>query len=431
MKNITFIDEAKIKIKSGNGGDGKLAFHREKYVERGGPSGGNGGNGGSVYFKGTTNLNTLLNFKGRSIYRAENGQNGDIKNMTGRNGVDLFIPVPIGTEVIIDNKKVIDITYDNQLFIVTKGGKGGRGNASFKSSKNNAPTIYEKGEKTDFIEIILNLKLLADVGLLGFPNAGKSTLISVISNAKPKIANYQFTTLKPQLGVVKYKNDSFVITDLPGLIAGASQNKGMGIEFLKHLTRTRLLLHLIASDQKDLIKNYELIRKELSTYSQKLATIPEIIVITKEDLLDQKGKELIKKSFAEKNIFFISAIKHQGLESLLREISQKLNEIKKTEQEEANLITDEKTGEFIYHKYEDSDLDFKIEKKDNSWIIDGKYPKYWANRIPLTTYENYLRIISKFKSKGIILKLKEAGLKKGDIITVKDTFFTIEYQEEF
>ncbi|CRX36824.1 / obg / Spo0B-associated GTP-binding protein /:292845 Forward [Candidatus Hepatoplasma crinochetorum] len=431
MKNITFIDEAKIKIKAGNGGDGKLAFHREKYVERGGPSGGNGGNGGSIYFKGTTNLNTLLNFKGRSIYRAENGQNGDIKNMTGKNGVDLFISVPIGTEIIINDEKIIDITYDNQLFIAIKGGKGGRGNASFKSSKNNAPTIYEKGEKTDFIEVVLNLKLLADVGLLGLPNAGKSTLISVISNAKPKIANYQFTTLKPQLGVVKYKNYSFVITDLPGLIAGASQNKGMGIEFLKHLTRTRLLLHLIASDQKDLIKNYQLIRKELSSYSKNLSTIPEIIVITKEDLLNNEEKKVIKNLFDNQKIFFISAIKHQGLDLLLREISEKLKEIKKIEQDEADLILEEKTKEFIYHKYEEPNLDFSIAKKDNSWIIDGKYPKYWANRIPLTTYENYLRIISKFKSKGIISKLKEAGLKKGDIITVKDTFFTIEYQEEF
>lgn len=431
MKNITFIDEAKIKIKAGDGGDGKLAFHREKYVERGGPSGGNGGNGGSIYFKGTTNLNTLLNFKGRSIYRAENGQNGDIKNMTGRNGIDLFILVPIGTEIIIDNKKVIDITYNNQLFIATKGGRGGRGNASFKSSKNNAPTIYEKGEKTDFIEVILNLKLLADVGLLGLPNAGKSTLISVISNAKPKIANYQFTTLKPQLGVVKYKNENFVITDLPGLIAGASQNKGMGIEFLKHLTRTRLLLHLIASDQKDLVKNYQLIRKEVSSYSKDLAIIPEIIVITKEDLLNKAEKKIIENAFINKKIFFISAIQHQGLESLLQEILKKLKELKKIAQEEANLILEEKTEEFAYHKFEEPDLDFSIEKKDNAWIISGKYPKYWANRIPLTTYENYLRIISKFKSKGIILKLKAAGLKKGDIITVKDTFFTIEYQEEF
>lgn len=428
MKNITFIDEAKIKIKSGNGGDGKLAFHREKYVERGGPSGGNGGNGGSIYFKATTNLNTLLNFRGKSIYKAENGENGDIKNMTGANGKDLFIEVPIGTEIIINDKKIIDLSYNNQLFIAAKGGKGGRGNASFKSSQNNAPTIYEKGEKTDFIEIILNLKLLADVGLLGLPNAGKSTLISVISKAKPKIADYQFTTLKPQLGVVKYYEDSFVITDLPGLISGAHLNKGMGISFLKHLERTQLLLHLISGDQIDIFKNYKLIRKELILYSKKLVKIPEIIVITKKDLLNQEQILKIKKSFANKKIFFISAIKQEGLDLLIKEIIIILKKIKENNKYDNNL---DKTEEFIYHKYQEEDLSFDIEKKENVWIINGKYPKYWANRIPLTTFENYLRIIKKFSNKGIIAKLKEKGLKQGDIITVKDTYFTIEYNDEF
>ncbi|BDV03509.1 MAG: GTPase Obg [Candidatus Hepatoplasma scabrum] len=431
MKNITFIDEAKIKIKAGNGGDGKLAFHREKYVERGGPSGGNGGNGGSIYFKATTNLNTLLGFRGKSIYKAENGQNGDIKNMTGRNGKDFFILVPIGTEIILNEQKLIDLTYNNQIIIVAKGGKGGRGNASFKSSKNNAPTIYEKGEQTEFIEVILNLKLLADVGLLGLPNAGKSTLISVISNARPKIDNYQFTTLKPQLGVVNYKNNNFVITDLPGLIAGASQNKGMGIEFLKHLTRTKILLHLISAEEKDLLKNYRLIRKEISLYSKKLAKTPEIIVITKMDILNKQQKEIIKNAFSNKKIFFISAIKHQGLNLLLQEIVDNLNNINKLRQIENDKFLNKETEEFIYHKYQKESIEFEIVKKDNTWIISGKYPKYWANRIPLTTYENYLRIIKKFENKGIIAELKAKGLKEGDIITVKDTYFTVEYQNNF
>lgn len=428
MKNITFIDEAKIKIKAGNGGDGKLAFHREKYVEKGGPSGGNGGSGGSIYFKATTNLNTLLNFRGKSIYKAENGKNGDIKNMTGANGKDLFIEIPIGTEIIINNEKVIDLNYNNQLFIAAKGGKGGRGNASFKSSQNSAPTIYELGEKTEFVEIILNLKLLADVGLLGLPNAGKSTLISVISKAKPKIADYQFTTLKPQLGVVKYYQDSFVITDLPGLIAGAHLNKGMGVSFLKHLERTQLLLHLIAGDQNDILKNYKLIRKELILYSKKLTKLSEIIVITKKDLLNQEQILKIKKSFVNKKIFFISAIKQEGLDLLIKEIITILKKIKENNKYDDNL---DKTEEFIYHKYQKDDLSFEIEKKENVWIVNGKYPKYWANRIPLTTFENYLRIIKKFSNKGIIAKLKEKGLKKGDIITVKDTYFTIEYDDEF
>ncbi len=429
MKQVTFIDQARIKIKAGRGGDGKMGFHKEKYVEHGGPSGGNGGNGGSIFLIATTNENTLLNYKGRSQYKGHNGTNGGLKNMTGARGEDIYLQVPVGTEVLEDDVKVADLQYEGQVWLASQGGKGGRGNKSFKSSKNTTPTLFEYGEDPEWRELTLNLKVLADVGLLGYPNAGKSTLVSSITNARPKIANYEFTTLVPQLGVVGNKDSGFVITDLPGLIDGASEDRGMGIRFLKHLSRTRIILHLIDSTQDDLMGRYNNLRTELNQYSEQLATRPEIIVFSKADLIDEEIKGWIQDEFKGKEIYFISSLSREGLDSIIDLITEKLSVIKQQEQEAfEDLIANE--SEYEIFTLEEEEDPILIDYQDGVWTIDSKFTKFWANRIPLTSSENTWRLVSKFRTKGIMDKLKAAGLKDGELIVVKGSPFAYEFDED-
>ncbi|BDU67572.1 MAG: GTPase Obg [Candidatus Tyloplasma litorale] len=428
MKQISFIDQAIIKIKAGDGGSGKMGFHKEKYVEHGGPSGGNGGNGGSIFFIATSNENTLMKYKGKTIYKGNNGSDGGLKNMTGARGENIFLEVPIGTEIFENGKKQVDLQFDGQIWLASQGGKGGRGNKSFKSSKNTAPTLFEYGEKVDWKELTLNLKVLADVGLLGFPNAGKSTLVSSVTNAKPKIANYEFTTLVPQLGVVKIKNEDFVITDLPGLIDGASKNKGMGISFLKHLSRTRIIIHLIDSTKEDLLKKYRKLRKELKSYSKELSEKREIIVFSKCDLINEEKKLEIRKDFKNNNIHFISAITREGIISLLDNVIKNLKEIKKEEQEKFNNLMNQEEDLEIFSLKEKEDP-LMIKYSNGIWTISNDFTKYWANRIPLNSSENSWRLMSKFKTKGIIDKLITAGIKDGDMIAVKNSPFIIKYNK--
>ncbi|NQX83393.1 MAG: GTPase ObgE [Mycoplasmataceae bacterium] len=428
MKQITFIDQAKIKIKAGRGGDGKMGFHKEKYVEQGGPSGGHGGNGGSIFFRATINENTLLNYKGKSQYKGNNGTNGGLKNMTGAKGKDIYLDVPVGTEVQdLEGNKISDLQFDGQIWLASQGGKGGRGNKSFRSSKNTTPTLFEYGEEPDWIEFMLNLKVLADVGLLGYPNAGKSTLVSSITNAKPKIANYEFTTLNPQLGVVGNKASGFVITDLPGLIAGASEDKGMGMRFLKHLSRTRLIIHLIDATKDNLLKRYNALRKELKSYSENLNNRPEMIIFSKSDLIDEEIKSWIKDEFKNKKVYFISSLTRDGLKDIIDIITEKLEIIKDKEKKDfEDLLTREDEFEVFSLKEEEDPL--LIEHQDGIWTISNKYTKFWANRIPLASSENIWRLISKFRSKGIIEKLKNTGIKDGDILVVKDSPFVLDYK---
>ncbi len=429
MKQVTFIDQARIKIKAGRGGDGKMGFHKEKYVEHGGPSGGAGGNGGSIFLIATNNENTLLNYKGRSQYKGHNGENGGLKNMTGARGEDMYLQVPVGTEVLEDGVKVADLQFDGQIWLASQGGKGGRGNKSFKSSKNTTPTLFEYGEDPEWRELTLNLKVLADVGLLGYPNAGKSTLVSSITNAKPKIANYEFTTLVPQLGVVGTKDSGFVITDLPGLIDGASEDRGMGIRFLKHLSRTRIIVHLIDCTQDDLTSRYNNLRRELEQYSEQLSTRPEIIVFSKADLIDEEIQGWIREEFNEKEIYFISSLSREGLEDIIDLITEKLSVIKKEEQDAFEDLL-ENESDYEVFKLEEEEDPLLIEYQDGVWTVDSKFTKFWANRIPLTSSENTWRLISKFRTKGIIEKLKTSGLKDGDLIVVKGSPFAYEYEEE-
>jgi GTP-binding protein len=318
-----FIDYAKIYVKAGKGGDGAVAFRREKYVPKGGPAGGNGGKGGDVIFVADSNLGTLLDFKYNRKYIAEDGQPGGNSLKDGRNGNDIIIKVPVGT-IIKDEetgKVLCDLNENGKQFVAAKGGKGGKGNSNFATPTNQTPRYAEKGKPGDEKNIILELKLIADVGLVGFPNAGKSTLISTVSAARPKIADYPFTTLEPNLGIVRYKEyDSFTIADIPGIIEGAHEGKGLGLKFLRHIERTKILLIMVEAISDDYQRDFDILLKELKNYSKTLATKKKIFGISKADLLTpdriEKVKSLTLNNHKEKIIVF-SAVSGYGMDELL------------------------------------------------------------------------------------------------------------------
>lgn len=327
-----FIDEAEIEIKAGNGGDGAVTFRREKYVPKGGPSGGNGGKGGDVIVQAFSNLNTLLDFKYKRKYFAGDGAIGGNSLKDGKNGGDILIKVPVGTIIKdCESEKVIaDLNENGKQVIIAKGGKGGKGNSNFATSTNQAPRYAEKGKKGESKKIILELKLIADVGIVGFPNAGKSTLISVISAAKPKIADYPFTTLEPNLGIVYYKDyQSFTVADIPGIIEGAHEGKGLGLKFLRHIERTKVLLFLIDITSENIEKDYKVLLNELKQYSPKLAERPKLLALSKFDLIEEKmAEKILKRKFFRDNepVILISAVKNQGIHDLLNEIWRMLTE---------------------------------------------------------------------------------------------------------
>ena len=336
---MQFIDEVKINVKAGNGGNGASSFRREKFIPRGGPDGGDGGRGGSVVFVCVHSLNTLIDFRFKQHFSAKSGQSGRGANQNGSAGEDLVLLVPLGTQVFCEESGnlLYDFTAYDQQFIVAKGGRGGLGNVNFKSSTNRAPTFAQKGELVAEMWVRLELKLLSDVGLVGLLNAGKSTFLSITTRAKPKIADYPFTTLKPQLGVAYIDEHEFVIADIPGLIADASQGKGLGDRFLKHIERCATLLHLIACDNPSAVDSYQTIRQEMQNYNSQLMEKSEIVVLTKADLLsDSEIKKQTKKlqKFFDKNkinskIFVISAISKTNLAELLRETYQQVVNFKK------------------------------------------------------------------------------------------------------
>ena len=327
-----FIDEAEIEIKAGNGGDGAVTFRREKYVPKGGPSGGNGGKGGDVIVQAFSNLNTLLDFKYKRKYFAGDGAIGGNSLKDGKNGSDILIKVPVGTIIKdCESEKVIsDLNENGKQVIIAKGGKGGKGNSNFATSTNQAPRYAEKGKKGESKKIILELKLIADVGIVGFENAGKSTLIAVISAAKPKIADYPFTTLEPNLGIVYYKDyQSFTVADIPGIIEGAHEGKGLGLKFLRHIERTKVLLFLIDITSENIEKDYKVLLNELKQYSPKLAERPKLLALSKFDLIEEKmAEKILKRKFFRDNepVILISAVKNQGIHDLLNEIWRMLTE---------------------------------------------------------------------------------------------------------
>ncbi len=320
---MKFLDEAKIYLKAGDGGNGACSFRHEKFIEFGGPDGGCGGKGADIVFVAKSNLNTLIDFRYQQHFRAERGKNGAGRNCTGAGGKDMIINVPVGTEIVMDDGKTVlcDMTEEGQRFVAAKGGQGGRGNEFFKTSTNQAPEFAEEGQPGEELWVWLRLKLIADIGLVGLPNAGKSTFLTAVTRARPKIADYPFTTLHPNLGVASIDGKEILIADIPGLIEGASEGAGLGDKFLKHVERCGALIHLIDATAEDVVAPYKTIRHELENYSSSLAAKPELVVLNKADaVLPEEMADKLKalKKATKKDVFVISGVAHQGLTELLR-----------------------------------------------------------------------------------------------------------------
>ncbi len=413
---VKFLDKAKIRVISGHGGNGMVAWRREKYVDKGGPAGGDGGNGGDIYFIADENMSTLLDFKIKSVYKADSGENGGIKGMHGACAKDTIIRVPLGTLVkdLKSGKIIADITKPEQKVLIAKGGRGGRGNARFATARKKAPQFCEPGEPGIERILELELKLIADVGLLGMPNAGKSTFISVVSSAKPKIADYPFTTLIPNLGVVK-KSDggAYVIADIPGLIEGASDGVGLGHEFLRHVERCRFLVHIVDLTAENPVNNYKIINEELRKHSEHLGCLYQIIVLNKVDAVDSDLVEKYKKEFLKlsDDVFVISAIAKDGIDKLLYFMAKKVDEVPKPE---FNLDIDEDLD-----AYNNDDSSFEIVKlgKDAYMITGGKINRL-AKVTDIRNTEQVIRLQNIMKSMGVFDEMHRCGLKNGDTVLV-------------
>lgn len=414
-----FTDYTKITIKAGDGGNGAATFRREKYVAAGGPDGGDGGNGGNIYFQVDKDKNTLIDFRYNRKFKAKNGENGSGSHCNGKYGEDLYIKVPIGT-VVKDAKTgqvIADLSKPNQKELILKGGRGGRGNSHFATSTRQAPRFSEDGEKGEEKEIILELKLLADVGLLGFPNVGKSTFLSIVTDAKPKIANYHFTTIIPNLGVVKTKNgDGFVIADIPGIIEGASEGVGLGIQFLRHVERTRLLLHFLdvsGEEGRNPVDDFYAINNELKKYSEKLAKRKQIIVANKMDVVNEEilkqVEELAKKE--ELELYKISGATKQGVQELIDYVEKTLQTLPK---EDLIEYEDRKV-----YTLEDEEK-WTIKKEDGVFIVSGKAIQRLMGRVNIEDNESIYYLQKSLKNMGIDAKLKEMGVCEGDTVILDD-----------
>jgi len=426
-----FCDEITLKLMAGNGGNGSVSFRREKYVPKGGPDGGDGGRGGDIFIRVNHNLNTLNHLASNKVYKAESGQNGMGKNMFGKSGKDLVLEVPPGTVVFNKDKSHVyaDLNKPGEQVLIAKGGKGGLGNVHFKTSVHQIPRFAETGEPGEKMEVIFELKLVADVGITGLPSAGKSTLISVISNARPKIAAYHFTTLSPNLGMVQMAqfggsaNDSFVVADIPGLIEGAHLGKGLGHQFLKHVARTKILIHLIDGSLPEIGKNYKVIRNELKKFDKNLAGKEEIIVINKLDIIDEETlktqlKEL-KKVVRSKKIFVISAVTHEGLKPLMFEVSKKLVELKKKE-----IHATKKPIEIPVLRPHLDKIKFKIDKIEKTasnkvFHISGRRMEQLAVMTDFKNQEGLERMYSYIEKFGLKKLLEKKKAILGDSIIIK------------
>ena len=418
-----FIDIAKIELKAGKGGDGAVSFRREKFEPSGGPYGGDGGNGGSIYFVADESVTTLLDFRYRKHYKAENGQNGGTKKMFGKRGEDLFLKVPVGTLIKdFDTDTVMfDLKENGQEALVCKGGRGGRGNARFATSKRQAPRFAEPGTKGEEKTIKLEMKLIADVGLVGMPNVGKSSLLSIMSKARPKIANYHFTTLEPNLGVVDVGNhNSFVIADIPGLIEGASEGVGLGFDFLKHIERTKVLVHVLdvsGSEGRDPIEDYNIIRKEMLSYNLKIGDKREIIVANKMDIPGaEEGLENLKKVFSDRleDIIAISAATTENIDELKYKIYEAV--------QEANI--NPQTFDEIYIPVEEEvEPDYTITKEDGAYIVTGPLIDNLVYRTNFEDHEALRHFQKVLTDKGVFEELKGMGIQENDTVIVGEMEF--------
>ena len=415
-----FTDYAKIIIKSGDGGNGAVSFRREKYVAAGGPDGGDGGRGGSIYFIVDPDSNTLVDFRFKKKFKAENGKNGEGARRYGKSGEDLYVKVPIGT-LIKDaetGKIIADLSHKGQKELILPGGRGGKGNSHFATSTRQAPRFSQDGEKGIEKEVILELKLLADVGLIGFPNVGKSTFLSKTTSATPKIADYHFTTLEPNLGVVKNDyGESFVIADIPGIIEGASNGTGLGLQFLRHIERTRLLLHVIdvsGIEGRNPVDDFKTINEELKSYSEKLSKRKQIIVANKIDSMQDENLYNDLEKLAKENnmeIFKISAVTGEGISELLKRVSQVLKELPKEE------LYDEVEDKKVYTLQEEQE-GYTIKKEDGIFVVDGPAVDRVMRRVNLEDNESMYYFQKCLDSLGVNQKLKEAGVQEGDTANI-------------
>jgi GTP-binding protein len=427
-----FVDRAKISIKSGKGGDGCVSFRKEPYVPEGGPDGGDGGKGGDVIFVADKSLRTLMDFRYKKQYEAEDGQNGMKRKKFGKSGENLIIKVPPGT-IVIDEKSghvMKDLVTHGDQVVVAKGGKGGKGNVNFKTAVRQAPNFAEAGHFAKERDIMLELKLIADVGLVGFPNVGKSTLLAIATSAKPKIANYHFTTISPNLGVVQIFDTSYVMADIAGIIEGAHEGAGLGHEFLKHIERTKLLIHVVdvsGSEERDAVEDFEKINRELELYNEKLTKRHQIVAANKIDLISENDEKFIKlKKYVEKKgfkVFPISAPINLGVHELLAEVAAQLDILANQEEEDVYEYFD-----FEKDERDENYREVYASKEDDIFILEGKQLEKIFNSTNFNDMGS-LRYLHKYIEKsGGLDKLKEIGLADGDTIRIKN--FEFEYMDD-
>lgn len=421
-----FVDTAIVQVVAGRGGNGALNFRHEKFVDKGGPDGGDGGRGGNVVFEASSNVNTLADFRMRQEIKAEDGGAGGKQQMHGKNGADILVKVPVGTLVLRDGVAVADLVQHGQQAIIAKGGDGGFGNAHFKSSTRQAPRIAELGEEGESFEAKLELKLLADVGLVGFPNAGKSTFLSVVTKARPEIADYEFTTLTPNLGVADVDDTSLLIADIPGLIEGASEGKGLGDAFLRHIERTSVVLHLIDAYTNDPAAAYTKIRHELKQYSKTVAALPEVVALTKIEGLDEDVVAMQKEALESvvpkgTPIFAISSVAHTGTTELLRELSRRVVQahVHEEQVEESNELP------VIQLSDDQVQAAWSIEKEGRTYVVTGEKIEKFARRTDSSSFEGLNRLRDIMRKTGIIHELLRQGAKSTSVIRIGTLEFTL------
>lgn len=422
-----FIDEVNLKVVAGKGGDGCSSFLREKFMPLGGPDGGNGGKGGSIIFKADKGLRTLIDLRYNKLLKGGNGEMGRGRNQTGASAEDRIVIVPVGTTIKDTDTNLIicDLVEDGQECVVAKGGRGGKGNAAFMSNKNKAPLTSELGEPGEERNIQCELKLLADVGLVGFPSVGKSSLISVISAAKPKIADYHFTTLTPNLGVVKAEDYSYVVADLPGMIEGASEGIGLGDKFLKHASRCRVVCHVLDMaqvDQRDVVEDYKIIRNELKNYDEHLYNKYELIVANKMDLPGaNENLEKFKAAYPDKEIIEVSAATQEGTRNLIFKLKEILVDLP-----EEDIYEKEEMEDFVLYEFK-KEKPYKIIRDNDTWVVTGDNLEKLLKMTRFNSDESALRFAKKLKNLGVDDELKALGAKEGDTVRILDQEF--EYEE--
>lgn len=426
-----FVDVAKVFIQAGKGGDGVVSFRHEIYVDKGGPDGGNGGKGGDVIFKATENLNTLIDFRFKPELKAEPGKNGFKAKRQGKSGAPLIVNVPVGTLVKKDGRVIADLTEHDQEVTVAQGGDGGFGNAHFKSSTRQTPRIAERGEPGDAFEAELELKLLADVGLVGFPNAGKSTFLSVVSNARPEVADYAFTTLTPNLGMADIDSDRLLIADIPGLIEGASEGKGLGDAFLRHVERTSVLLHLVDAYSDDVAEAYQTIRRELANYSEVLTTRPEVVALTKTEGLDDDivamQLEELKKVAGDAKLFAISSQAHKGLTEVLRALRDEVQQAQKVTESLSDENEDDLEVISLTNDQVDSAWEVTTRTEDGTTVYDvtGQKIEKFAARTNFDNFEGVNRLRDIMHKMGISHELRRQKAESDSVICIADNYFTL------